>query len=67
MTANVMVGRQPIFDRDLNVVGYELLYRGSATDNRAEFNDPDLASIQVMLNSFLEIGLDQVVGDYPAT
>ena len=66
MTANVMVGRQPIFDRDLNVVGYELLYRGSATDTRAEFNDPDLASIQVMLNSFLEIGLDQVVGDYPA-
>jgi len=66
MTSNVMVGRQPIFDRDLNVVGYELLYRGALTDTSAEFDDPDLASIQVMLNSFLEIGLDQVVGDYPA-
>jgi c-di-GMP phosphodiesterase len=66
LTSRVTVGRQPIFDRDLNVVGYELLYRGSATDTKAEFSDPDLASIQVMLNSFLDIGLDQVVGDYPA-
>ena len=66
MTSNVMVGRQPIFDRDLNVIGYELLYRGAPTSTHADFHDPDLASIEVMLNSFLEIGLDRVVGDYLA-
>ena len=64
--SKVMVGRQPIFDRDLNVIGYELLYRADAHDMRAAFDDPDLATNQVVLNSFVEIGLDQVVGQYPA-
>lgn len=62
----VRVARQPIFDRDLNVVGYELLYRAQGSDEAALFEDPDLATIQVMLNAFLEIGLNRVVGQYPA-
>jgi EAL and modified HD-GYP domain-containing signal transduction protein len=61
-----MVGRQPIFDQNLDVVGYELLYRADANDTHADFDDPDLATTQVVLNSFVEIGLDQVVGQYPA-
>lgn len=54
--------RQPIFDRQLNVVGYELLYRGCEV-SRADFDDGDRATMQVILNTFAEIGLDGLVGD----
>jgi len=65
-TANqVMVGRQAIFDRDLKVMGYELLYRDSQM-NAATFSDGDAVTARVMLNTFLEIGLDQMVGPHLA-
>ena len=63
---NVFVGRQPIYDRRLAVVGYELLFRAGGLSETAEFADPDRASTQVILNTFLEIGLEQLVGDKPA-
>ncbi|TMQ07267.1 MAG: HDOD domain-containing protein [Deltaproteobacteria bacterium] len=59
------VGRQAIFDRRLNVIGYELLYRDS-DENRARFDDVAKASATTMLNAFLEIGLDSLVGTLPA-
>lgn len=59
------VGRQAIFDRRLNVVGYELLYRNSE-ENRARFSDVSQASAATMLNAFVEIGLDNLVGNVPA-
>jgi c-di-GMP phosphodiesterase len=59
------VGRQAIFDRRLNVVGYELLYRDSE-ENRARFDDVNKASASTMLNAFVEIGLDNLVGSVPA-
>src|ERR1041384_3155359 len=59
------VGRQAIFDRRLDVVGYELLYRDSE-ENRARFDDVTQASAQTMLNAFVEIGLDTLVGNVPA-
>ena len=62
----VLVGRQPIFDRNLDVVGYELLYRDSVDRDHAYFDDPDAATTRVMLNAFVEIGLDRIVGQYPA-
>jgi len=58
------VGRQAIFDRRLVVVGYELLFRNSE-ENRARFSDPNQATAATMLNSFVEIGLDQLVGPLP--
>lgn len=61
----VMVGRQPIFDRDLQVMGYELLYRDSQM-NAATFSDGDAVTAKVMLNTFLEIGLEQIVGSHLA-
>jgi EAL and modified HD-GYP domain-containing signal transduction protein len=64
--SDVFVARQAIFDRDLNVVGYELLYRRAAEDDRAVFDDADRVSYQVVLSSFLDIGLDQIVGETPA-
>jgi EAL and modified HD-GYP domain-containing signal transduction protein len=59
------VGRQAIFDRRLDVVGYELLYRDSM-ENRARFDDVNQASATTMLNAFVEIGLDSLVGKVPA-
>ncbi len=61
----VMVGRQAIFDRALQVIGYELLYRDSQM-NAATFSDGDAVTARVMLNTFLEIGLEQIVGPHLA-
>ncbi len=59
--AETLVGRQPIFDRTMNVVAYELLYRSSAA-NHANVVNQDQATSQVIINSFLEIGLQSLVG-----
>ena len=58
---NLFIARQPILDRDEQLIGYELLYRASDTDV-AVFEDGKLASTQVILNSFLDIGFDNLVG-----
>src|ERR1043165_1223255 len=59
------VARQAIFDRRLDVVGYELLYRDSE-ENPARFSDVTQASAQTMINAFVEMGLDNLVGKVPA-
>jgi EAL and modified HD-GYP domain-containing signal transduction protein len=59
------VGRQAIFDRRLNVFGYELLYRDS-DENRARFDDVNAASAATMLAALVEIGLDNLIGKLPA-
>ncbi|MFG6495584.1 HDOD domain-containing protein [Fictibacillus sp. UD] len=56
---DIFIGRQPILDKDENVVAYELLYRNSAT-NRYEGLDHDSATIDVMVNSFTGIGIKEV-------
>jgi EAL and modified HD-GYP domain-containing signal transduction protein len=58
----VFIARQPIFDRSLEVAGYELLFRG-ANQNVAVISDHDEATSTVVMNAFTEIGLDAVVGD----
>ena len=51
------VARQPIFNRRLQVAGYELLFRnGQASE--ALVVSPEGATATVVLNSFTEIGLD---------
>ena len=59
---NVYVGRQPIFDRTLNVYAYELLYRSGQQQNAANVGaDGDCATTQTIINTFMEIGLDRLV------
>ncbi|MFH1139106.1 MAG: HDOD domain-containing protein [Pseudomonadota bacterium] len=53
------VARQPIFDRNLNVFAYELLFR-SRLVNFFDFNDGDQASRQVIANSFLVFGIERM-------
>lgn len=59
--ARVHVGRQPIFDRGLDVLGYELLFRaGEASPTASESGD--LATTKVIVNTFTEFGLERLVG-----
>ena len=58
----LFVGRQPILDRTLNTIGYELLFRGGAAVGSAEFVDGDVATARVLMNAMTEIGLDTLVG-----
>jgi c-di-GMP phosphodiesterase len=59
--SNLYIARQPIYDRALNVFAYELLYRDD-TQNRAEFINGDTATTQVIVNTFLEIGIENMMG-----
>jgi EAL and modified HD-GYP domain-containing signal transduction protein len=58
----VHVGRQPIFDRRGEVVAYELLFRGSAEAVEAGRRDT-YATSHVIVNTFTEFGMAEVVGD----
>ncbi len=59
--AEVFVARQPIFDRKMQVIGYELLFREGQT-NSANVIDPSAATATVILNALTEIGLKRIVG-----
>ncbi|HEX5204867.1 EAL and HDOD domain-containing protein [Paractinoplanes rhizophilus] len=61
-TPFVHVARQPIFDSTGDVVAYELLFRGRMDAVDAEARD-SYATSQVMVNTFTEFGVDEVVGD----
>jgi c-di-GMP phosphodiesterase len=59
------VGRQPILDRNNQVYGYELLYRHSL-DNAIGDVDRTVATSRVVMNAFVDIGLENVVGRHTA-
>ena len=56
---NVFVARQPIFDSNQNVYGYELLYR-DGMDNYYNHIDGDVATSEVLNSSFFLIGLEEL-------
>ncbi len=65
--AEIFVGRQPIYTRDLDVYAYELMphMTGHEAGNNAAADDnlaADKATSQVIINSFMEIGIDKLVG-----
>ena len=61
--SDVFVARQPIFDPQLDVTAYELLFRGSNSIDRALIADNDEATSTVVINAFTELGIDTVVGE----
>ena len=63
-TDTIQVGRQAIFDRELKVFAYELLYRDAG--GRCSISDGDQASSVTLLNAFMEIGLDRITGPHKA-
>ena len=58
----VYVGRQPIFDRSLSVLGYELLFRHGPGVGYAN-SAGDRATGRVIVNTFAELGLERLVGN----
>lgn len=61
----VFVGRQPIYDREMGVFAYEILYRSGNVAQAGVF-DGEKATSQVLLNSFLEIGFARLTDGRPA-
>jgi len=57
----IFLARQPIFDRQQRVFGYELLYR-SGLNNTYDNSDDDNATASVLINSFLSIGIERITG-----
>lgn len=57
---DIFLGRQPIFNRTMDVYAYELLYR-SGQANVADIKDADQATVRVILNTIVEMGLDNIV------
>ncbi|WP_293688148.1 EAL and HDOD domain-containing protein [Thiolapillus sp.] len=57
----IFIGRQAIYDRRLRVYGYELLYREGNTLSAPGMNGTE-ASARVILNAFMEMGLERIVG-----
>lgn len=60
----VFVARQPIFDRNLETVAYELLYRNNDINIFPNI-DGDQATADVIINSYLNIGLDSLSAGKP--
>jgi c-di-GMP-related signal transduction protein len=57
----LFLGRQPILDRQQNLIAYEILFR-SADVATANVSDVSQASASVILDSLSSFGLDDVIG-----
>jgi len=57
----ILIARQPIYDGKLNVVAYELLYRDNHI-NQAVIDNGEIATSTVIVNAFVNIGFDTLVG-----
>lgn len=62
---DVFVARQPIFNRDKNIYGYELLFR-EGTANFFTGIDGNTATSKVLSNTFFTIGIEQLTGNHLA-
>lgn len=69
---NVLLARQPIYDNNLQVVAYELLFRPQKAESHTENQehqadwDGDKATSQVIMNAMAEIGLHSAADNKPA-
>ncbi len=60
-----LLARQPIYDGELNIIGYELLFRGG-NHQLAVFDDENAATSQVILNAFTALPVIDLLGGKPA-
>ncbi|PIC70502.1 EAL domain-containing protein [Sporosarcina sp. P16b] len=56
---SIFIGRQPILNRSGEIYAYELLYRNSEENFFPDIN-PEQATIGLLINTFLSVGIDQV-------
>lgn len=55
--------RQPIYDRDLKITAYELLYRGLSGEDASHIEDGDAASSQMLMTTFSTLHDEAVIDD----
>jgi EAL and modified HD-GYP domain-containing signal transduction protein len=65
LQGQALVARQPICGASQRTFAYELLFRRDKVSG-AIIDDPAKATAQVIVNSFMEIGLDRMVGQSAA-
>ena len=60
---DIFIGRQPVYNRNLGIHAYEMLFR--AGDENVAGNDlnEDAATAQVIINTFMEMGLETLAGN----
>jgi len=63
--SELYIARQPIYDNQLEVVGYELLYRGNEKQ-AADIHDEYQATCDTIIHSFMDVGIDNLVGSAQA-
>lgn len=56
------LGRQPILDRNQNLVAFELLFRQEETDEKANVINDLSASANVIINAYCQLGIQNVLG-----
>ena len=61
---DVVLARQPIFDGDLGLAAFELLYRSAGNPDRPL--DPDRATATVLVAALADVGLERLVADQRA-
>ncbi|MDQ6827885.1 MAG: EAL domain-containing protein [Gemmatimonadota bacterium] len=63
---DIFVARQPIFDAQDRVAGYELLYRRSGEATRADGLSSLQMSSEVLIHAMIGIGMEKICGSAPA-
>jgi c-di-GMP-related signal transduction protein len=58
---DIFLGRQPILDRDQNLIAFELLFRLDHDDS-VEVTDNLSATANVIVNAYGELGIEEVLG-----
>ncbi|AOX99960.1 EAL and HDOD domain-containing protein [Jeongeupia sp. USM3] len=59
---HAFIGRQPILNRQQQIIGYELLFRLNKEAQSAEFTSDMQASTNVLVNTLTNMGTDWLVG-----
>ena len=62
---NIVIARQPIFDKELKVAAYELLYRNNPNENAYSASDGDKSTVSVILSAFLDGGFESMTDNKP--
>ncbi|MBN2801405.1 MAG: HDOD domain-containing protein [Deltaproteobacteria bacterium] len=66
MPPQFLLARQPIFNRNMDTVAYELLFRSAEGESFESFLDGDQATSKVIRHTFMDGTASRVVGPYPA-
>jgi EAL and modified HD-GYP domain-containing signal transduction protein len=59
---HAFIGRQPILNRQQQIIGYELLFRQTLESKTAEFSSDMQAGTNVLVNTLSNMGADWLVG-----